>query len=1005
MTVLGRLLIAVAIAAAILPAQRLPIQVYTTTDGLAQSTVHKIFRDSRGFLWFGTSEGISRYDGYDFKSYVEPGRSKQRRIRELIEADDGTFWVGTDDGVCLFRPAPNEPESSKPVFECAKPAGVTQARVQVLYAPRRGELLAGMEAGLYRVRTTGNVLEFEQIDLDPAAGDRLGIWAIRRDRSGAVWIGATRGLYRLLTGQPTWRFTSRNGLPSDEVQALEFDPEGRLWAGTKEGVALIRRQPVPGSTVVERVYSMQDGLPAVGVKVLHFWKDAIWVGTTGGIAEAIRSSTGATDGFRPYTSRNGLSHLDIDTMAEDIAGNLWIGAQSGGAMKMTRYGFVTYGTADGLASPYVMAMLETRSGQICAMTRVPGQLQLNILDGERFRSAPVPVSSSFYSSRWSGWHQVARDTPDGRWWIGSERGLLQFQQGWWSGRQGPSRVFTHHDGLTGDHIYQVFEDSKGGIWVVSRMDSNGLARRDPQTGEFRRFTPSDGLPSLEEGRPNGFGEDQHGQVWIGWWRTGVLRYSDGRFQFFGAADGVPPGGIRRVLTDRHGRVWLGSGGGGVARVDNPKSSKPAFRTYGLAEGLSAAEIQALAEDKRGRIYAGTGHGVDRFDPDAAGPLRVRHFTTRDGLAGGELQTAFRDRNDTLWFGSVQGVSRLIPEPDEPVRASAVYITGVRVNGHSATIPNGAQASFAIPVSFGTRDQLEIEFVSPRFAPGEAISYQYRLSANREWSAPTRARSVQFGGVQDGAHRFEVRSISDDGEVSAASAALTFQVIAPFWLRWWFLLLCFATVAGAVYGLHRYDLQRRLELESVRTRIARDLHDQVGSGLSQIAILSEVARRLPGKESNAQIAEVSRELVDALGDIVWAINPARDNLPDLTQRMRRFAADLFTAGDVALDFQAEGIDPAAVIGPEVRRQVYLIFRECLHNITRHSQCSRVRIRIAHENGELLLVVEDNGIGFDRNTATRGNGLPSLRERCRTLGGQITWESEHGTRVTLRLPLSV
>ena len=226
--------------------ERLPIQVYTTTDGLAQSTVHRIFRDSKGFLWFGTSEGISRYDGYEFQTYHEPGRPRQRRVRELIETRDGVFWTGTDEGVCRLNPGQRRMVSGQPILQCTKPADRAAVSVQRLFEDRAGELLAGTDAGLYRVNISNTAPEFELIPLGPRTGRQPGIFAVERDPSGGVWIGATNGLYRLREGQSPWRFSREHGLPSDEVQALEYDPEGRLWAGTKEGICLIRRSPEPG---------------------------------------------------------------------------------------------------------------------------------------------------------------------------------------------------------------------------------------------------------------------------------------------------------------------------------------------------------------------------------------------------------------------------------------------------------------------------------------------------------------------------------------------------------------------------------------------------------------------------------------------------------------------------------------------------------------------------------------------------------------------------------------
>lgn len=979
-----------------LHAERLPIQVYTPTDGLAQSTVHRIHRDRHGFLWFGTSEGLSRYDGYEFVTYRDRSRSRQPRIRAILDASDGTLWTGSDDGLCRVSPLAHH----APIYECTAPPGA-RAPVHVIFEQRPGVLFVGTEAGLYRVQTVPS-LHFTLMPLE-ARDAQPSVWAIASDQSGALWIGASNGIHRLQPGKPPLRMSVRDGLPSDEILSLEFGPDGLLWVASGKGLCRLRNHE--DKPVVERVFTVDDGLPAITVKVVHIgMQDTLWIGTTSGIAEAVRDSQGRITRFRAYSREHGLSHLDIDTMEDDRAGNLWIGSQSGGAMKLSRDGFLSYSPADGLGSPYVMAMLETRAGQICAMTRVPGAFHLNFLQGERFRSVPVPVPPSFYSSAWSGWYQVAAETPAGDWWIASERGLLVFPPNWHRAPRPPTTIYDARNGLLTGHIYQLFQDSHGGVWVGTRYEAAGIARWDPKTRRFRQFTAADGLPSVDNARPNGFGEDTHGQIWIGWWRTGVLRYARGRFQFFGVEDGVPPGGIRRVHTDRKGRVWIGSGSGGVARIDDPAAERPTFRTYGPNDGLSAAEIQAITEDRHGRIYLGHGLGVDRIDPDA-GPLHVRRFTTHDGLAGGEQQTAICDRNGVLWFGSVQGVSRLAPRPDRQLPPPQVFLTSVKINGRVHAIPGGAAQSLSLPPLYAPRDQLQIEYAAPRFAPGETIQYQYRLSPGAPWSPPTTQRSVQFPELPAGAHRLELRATNGDGIASPVSAVLAFEVLAPFWRRWWFLLLCAAALAALGWTLHSFDLRRRLEVQAVRMRIARDLHDQVGTGLSQIAILSEVAQRSADPRPLAQIAEVSRELVDSISDIVWAINPARDNLPDLAQRMRRFAADLLTARGIDVKFHAEGLDEADAIGPEARRQIFLIYRESLRNALRHSHCRCVHVRIAKEDRTLIMEVADDGIGFNRASSHNGTGLASLEDRARSLGGHIEWRNGAGTTLHLRIPLPV
>src|SRR5207253_3013310 len=237
-------------------------------------------------------------------------------------------------------------------------------------------------------------------------------------------------------------------------------------------------------------------------------------------------------------------------------------------------------------------------------------------------------------------------------------------------------------------------------------------------------------------------------------------------------------------------------------------------------------------------------------------------------------------------------------------------------------------------------------------------------------------------LSPGGYRFMVRAVTADGIISPTPATITFTILRPLWQRWWFVTLALILTGLIATAIIRNRVGRLIELERVRTRIAADLHDDIGSGLTRIAILSEVARHqvsvdAPVGEPLSMIATASRDLVDSMSDIVWAINPNKDHLRDLIQRMRRFASDLFTARQIEFTFTAPGEEQALKIGADLRRQVFLIFKEAVNNIARHSACTEARIEMRIENGSLMIKVADNGAGFDPAEMSDGHGLQSMR----------------------------
>jgi signal transduction histidine kinase len=291
-----------------------------------------------------------------------------------------------------------------------------------------------------------------------------------------------------------------------------------------------------------------------------------------------------------------------------------------------------------------------------------------------------------------------------------------------------------------------------------------------------------------------------------------------------------------------------------------------------------------------------------------------------------------------------------------------------------------------------------------------VRYQYRLNgAETEWGPPTQNRQVTYPRLPGGTYTFEVRVVSPDGTVADKPASVRFRVLPPFWKRWWFLSMAIAAFAAIFYLAYAYRARQRRQIEALRSRVASDLHDEIGSGLSQIAVLSEVAKRNlsigPAETSGSlgRIGEISRDLLDSMSDIVWAINTQRKKLGDLTDRMRRFANEMFAGAGVELNFQAVDLVEERSIDLDQRRQIYLIFREAIRNVARHSRCEKVGVRLRCDLNRFEMLIEDNGIGIDLTRASNGLGLQSMQERARSLGGQIEWKNEKGTTLRLIVPL--
>ena len=549
-----------------------------------------------------------------------------------------------------------------------------------------------------------------------------------------------------------------------------------------------------------------------------------------------------------------------------------------------------------------------------------------------------------------------------------------------------------------------------------------VTRWERATGKFYHYSDADGLPSFNA--VSSFREDAAGQIWISFREGGIARYRDGRFTLLGTGNGLTGGQITRLMPARDGKIWATTLEG-LACIDDPLSEHPRVRMYTTRDGLFSNNTFALAEDARGRIYIATAHAIDRLDP-ATG--RFEHFGRGNGVLGTLIHAATTDRTGALWFATVDGVMRYLPRDDAPRDAPAVFISGLRVAGQPQPVPAlGVRTLPALELA-PDQNNIQIDFYGLDSDLREGVRTQYRLEgAGEEWSAPGDERSITFAKLAPGTYRLALRAVSVDGLVSPEPASFSFTVLRPVWQRWWFIALLLLTTTGLAYALYRYRLAQLLKVERVRTRIATDLHDDIGASLSRMAILSEVVKQQTGSlsapggnghhaQSTAilnEIADSARGLVDSMSDIVWSIDPRKDDLRSVVQRVRQFASDVLEPKGIDWSFIVPAEVETLKLDPDARRHIFLIFKEAVNNVARHADgARRVSITLKAEGRQLAGEVCDDGRGFtpkangEAIVRTRGgNGLGNMRARAAEIGGRLNVDSapETGTRLSFNIPL--
>lgn len=1044
-----------------LQAERLPVRIYTSADGMGTSAAMSLARDPRGFIWLCSRDGLVRFDGYRFITYRIGNGEADPAVFTLLPTRKGVYWINLNRGTDYrfidrgdatpLQPMQQQQSPNDPRIPLVNVDAITGSLRLPSFEDNAGNLWAWDLKGIDMLREVNGEMtsQLTELRLPGNPSEKFSSISFAEGTGGSFWVGTSWGLVRHLPNGKIVHFSVKPENNIDLVRYYAEDNSSHVWIARPDGLLVLKVDSVaammagadfssqkiiikpgkvaddgsaelpsqPGEAFIfpfadillrerKTTGDKQDTNPAAIYGLVAAVDGSIWIAGSRGLI--------GFDGrrFHHYTERQGLASDAIGSIVADAEGNIWLSAYAG-LMRLNPKGLITYDSNDGLVEKRIHSISEDAHGDLYV---VADNWNISHRRGDSFVTARPAIGAGDVLL----WHStVAMLDSHGDWWALTNKKLYRY-----SGvrrvedlqdRQ-PTATYTDQNGLISNDTSILFEDSKGNIWISNdaAAKQHGLVLWERATGQFHRFPPKEN--ELPDTYIPAITEDKAGTIWLGH-ETGLVRYRDGHFSAVEPADNLPTRGVTNMFVDSKARLWIASSLEGLIRVDDPTASRPTFRRYTIADGLTSNNVRCITEDFFGNIYVGTVRGINRLNPETG---RMKYFGTGDGLAGDFVSVAHRDRTGAIWFGTYSGLSKMIPEPDRPAPAPPVLISALRVAGVDYSLSPLGQTAVAAPEQTATNNNLQVDFFSISPSGNDGVRYQYRLAGSgQDWGPATTQRSVTFADVRPGSYRFEVRAINADGIASANPAYVTFRVLPPVWQRWWFLTLVALLIIGFAYALHRYRLVQLLKVERMRTRIATDLHDDIGASLSRMAILSEVVKQQTVGNGNHtgpllnEIAESARSLVDSMGDIVWSIDPRRDDLQSVVRRIRQFASDVLEAKGINWEFQVSPEVESLKLDPEQRQHLFLVFKEAINNVVRHGNSTRfVSLKIMVQGQQLVGEIKDDGCGFspqapseDRSQGRGGNGLPNMRERAAQLRGRLEIASAPGagTTILLKVPM--
>jgi signal transduction histidine kinase/ligand-binding sensor domain-containing protein len=956
-------------ALALDPAKRITqyqLDTWLTRNGLPQNSVNAIVQTRDGYLWLGTWGGLARFDGVRFTTFNRANTPGlvDSRITALAETADGSLWIGTAAGGLV--------RLKDGVFQTFRSGNDTSYeersrwQIRAITPGRGGVLWIGTSGGGFR--------RFQDGRFGPLLFDRHIVRTILEDQSGRLWLGTEDGALEVSWVTPDAFEIRRHLLTGRHVLAIHQDRTGTVWIAGRDGLT---RVTTGGVTT----FGSEAGFSAGAQSISEDRDGNLWIGTNGNGLVRMRGEQ-----FDVLTVGDGLSNGFIHALYEDREGSLWIGSNDGlNRLHDTRFTAIT--VREGLSADAIVSLAAARDGTVWIGTEGGG---LNRLSGGRIETY---TTASGLPSNYLG---ALYEASDGSLWVSGDGVVTRL-----NGRR--LRVYTAAQGVPGGFVSTIGEDRDGHLLIGGEGPVRVLTND--------RFVVYDRQPPRIE-YCYSMTRDRRGHLWFAT-TGGLVRVSEAGYRVYTTRDGLPDNRVQSVYEDRSGTLW-------VATVSGLASIREkSIVSFGKAGALGEIVFEVL-EDDAGDLWMNGRQGVlrvrrrdlEEYASKGRSAIPLNVYGIEDGLKSTEYIAAYiqraacRTRDGRLWFATTRGVAWIDPAVDRvnPIKPPVIVEGFVADERFHARGP--------VEVAAGVRS-FQIRFTALSLLAPSRVRFAYQLeNLDPRWIDGGSERVVSYSGVPPGQYRFHVRAANNDGVWNETGATLDISVLPYFYQTVWFRASGAAALVLVAFGLHRLRV-RRVEAQfsavmKERNRMAREIHDTLAQGLAAIGLNLSAIEAEPSEQRREQHLQKARGLVETtLNEAhrsIWDLFPRHLERNDLMAGLAGLARDIGEHTNVHIDLctagQVRGLSELA------HRNLFRIAQEAVANAIRHANAEQIQIRLDFGLDAVQLTIMDDGRGFDQEAASQGFGLESMRDRAVEIGGtlRVVSHPSTGTDVTATIPLA-